>query len=103
MDNNGLLEGHSHVVIEAISALDSEDPPDPLKFTYFKGMNAGAQNGVLSVEVTGGLEVGIYRMSSVSNGFCVIRLISSLLLDQHRNQSSASTRFCRSYVSDIPF
>lgn len=55
-------EGHSHVVIEQIDALHSTEVTDSTQFAFFKGLNAPAENGVLSTEVTGGLPAGVYKV-----------------------------------------
>lgn len=65
VNDQGVLVGHSHVVIQAIASYMSEDPLDPQQFVFFKAMNAAATNGILSVTVTGGIPAGIYRISSV--------------------------------------
>ena len=67
VDSNGNINGHSHVVVEAIPALDSTTPTDPTKFAFFKGLNDKAQGGVLSVEVAGGLPAGTYRLASINS------------------------------------
>ncbi|KAI0656273.1 hypothetical protein C8Q70DRAFT_922071, partial [Cubamyces menziesii] len=62
----GDIQGHSHVVIDPIPSLDSTTPTDPTGFVFFKGLNDVAQNGVLSVEVAGGLPAGTYRLASIN-------------------------------------
>ncbi len=63
----GNIQGHSHVVVDKIPALDSTTPTDPLNdFVFFKGLNDKAVGGVLSVEVPGGLPVGTYRLASIN-------------------------------------
>ncbi|KAI0330154.1 hypothetical protein GY45DRAFT_1278406 [Cubamyces sp. BRFM 1775] len=61
----GDIQGHSHIVIEALTDLKQATPTDPTKFAYFKGLNAAAQGGILTVEV-GGLPAGVYRMASIN-------------------------------------
>lgn len=58
--------GHIHVVIEKLNALDQTDPTDPQKFEFFKGINGAAVNGVLTADVTAGLNEGIYRLQSIT-------------------------------------
>lgn len=65
-NDNGILRGHSHVVIEKLPDYLSDAPLDPTQFTFFKAMNAAAVDGVLSVDVTGGIGPGIYRLSSIT-------------------------------------
>jgi hypothetical protein len=62
----GQIIGHSHVVVEQITALDQITPTDPTKFAFFKGLNAPAQNGVLTADVTNGLPAGTYKLSSIN-------------------------------------
>ncbi|KAG8809555.1 hypothetical protein FRC17_003395 [Serendipita sp. 399] len=64
---DGLLIGHSHIVIEPLpTGYLSEDPTDPAHFTFFKALNPVAQNSVLSVQVTNGLPPGVYRLASIT-------------------------------------
>ncbi|KAI0655242.1 hypothetical protein C8Q70DRAFT_1057609 [Cubamyces menziesii] len=63
----GDIQGHSHVVIDPLPSLDSTTPTDPTAFVFFKGLNDVAQNGVLSVEVGGGLPKGAYRLASINS------------------------------------
>lgn len=65
--SNGMINGHSHVVIEAIDSITSTAPSDPTKFNFFKGLNAQAVNGILTAEVAGGLPAGTYKMSSINS------------------------------------
>ncbi|KAI0655981.1 hypothetical protein C8Q70DRAFT_922447 [Cubamyces menziesii] len=61
----GDIQGHSHIVIEELTDLKQASPTDPTKFAYFKGLNAAAEGGILTVEV-GGLPAGVYRMASIN-------------------------------------
>ncbi|GAA5954647.1 hypothetical protein JCM21900_006091 [Sporobolomyces salmonicolor] len=65
-DSNGLIIGHSHVVIENIDSLGSTTVTNPQQFAFFKGLNDAAVNGVLSTDVAGGLPAGTYKMSSIN-------------------------------------
>ncbi len=67
VDGSGNINGHSHVVVEALPSLDTTTPTDPTKFAFFKGLNDKAQGGVLSVEVAGGLPAGTYRLASINS------------------------------------
>ncbi len=59
--------GHTHFVIEALSSITSTDPTDPSKFTFFKGVDNGADSeGNVSVTVTNGLPAGVYKLSSIN-------------------------------------
>ncbi|KAI0336231.1 hypothetical protein GY45DRAFT_1316348 [Cubamyces sp. BRFM 1775] len=63
----GDIQGHSHVVIDPLTAIDQTTPTDPLNdFVFFKGLNDAAVNGVLSVVVGGGLPAGAYRLASIN-------------------------------------
>ena len=64
LNAQGQIIGHSHVVVETLTALDQTTPTDPKKFAFFKGLNAAAVNGVLTANVTAGLPAGFYRLSS---------------------------------------
>ncbi|KAH8101519.1 hypothetical protein BXZ70DRAFT_99455 [Cristinia sonorae] len=62
----GDIQGHSHVVVELLTALDQSTPTDPTHFAFFKGLNGKAVNGVLTVDVTDGLPAGAYRLASIN-------------------------------------
>ncbi|KAH9817728.1 hypothetical protein DFH28DRAFT_889804 [Melampsora americana] len=62
---NGNVIGHSHFVIEAIDSLTSTTVTNPLQFAFFKGQ--AAVNGVLTVNVPGGLPAGTYRLGSINS------------------------------------
>lgn len=66
VNGQGDVQGHSHVVVEALTSLDQTTVTDPSKFAFFKGLNDPAKNGVLSVEVAGGLPAGAYRVASIN-------------------------------------
>ncbi|KAI0628207.1 hypothetical protein C8Q77DRAFT_479082 [Trametes polyzona] len=66
LNAQGLIQGHSHVVIEKLDSLDQTTPTDPTKFAFFKGLNDKAANGVLTVTVPGGLPAGAYRIASIN-------------------------------------
>lgn len=46
-------------------SLDATGPLDPKVFSFFKGLNTVATNGVLTTTVTNGLPAGFYRISSI--------------------------------------
>ena len=66
LNAQGQIIGHSHVVVEQLSAIDQTTPTDPTKFAFFKGLNSPAANGVLSADVTAGLPAGVYKLSSIN-------------------------------------
>ena len=67
LDSSGNIIGHSHVVIQNINGLTDTTVPDATDFAFFKGLNDAAVNGILSVNVTGGLGVGTYRMATINS------------------------------------
>jgi hypothetical protein len=66
LNAQGQIIGHSHVVVETLTALDQTTPTDPKKFAFFAALNAAAVNGVLTANVTTGLPAGFYRLSSIN-------------------------------------
>ncbi|KAG1777394.1 hypothetical protein EV702DRAFT_970029 [Suillus placidus] len=63
---SGQIQGHAHIVIEALQSLTQTTPTDPNKFAYFLGMNSKADaKGQLYANVTGGLPEGTYKMSTI--------------------------------------
>jgi hypothetical protein len=66
VDGSGNVIGHSHVVVEQISSLTDTTPTNPNTFAFFKGLNAAAVGGVLTADVTGGLQPGVYRLASIN-------------------------------------
>jgi len=67
VDGSGDIIGHSHVVVEKLASLDQTDPTDPSKFAFFKGLNAAANDGILTADVTKGLAPGAYRLASINS------------------------------------
>ena len=67
LNKNGQIIGHTHFVVQAIDSFKSTKVADATKFAFFKGVN-GAQdaNGVVSVDVAGGLPEGQYRLASIN-------------------------------------
>lgn len=66
---NGQIIGHTHVTVQDLgNSLQPSQPPDPVNFAFFKGINdAGNGNGLLSATVTGGLPAGNYRVCSMTS------------------------------------
>jgi transcription initiation factor TFIID subunit 15 len=80
----GKIIGHTHVTVQDLKGdINTKTPPDPVTFTFFKGINdAGDGNGGLSAPVPGGLPAGTYRvctMVAASNHQPVIMPVSSEL------------------------
>jgi len=73
LDNDGVIQGHSHITIQK---LNGNNVPDARVFAFFKGLNDKAVNGVLSVTVEKGLpQRGLYRictMNSSNSHQCVV-------------------------------
>lgn len=63
----GIIQGHSHVVIQKLESLDQTTPLDPERFEFFKGLNAPAAGGALTAEVANGLAPGVYKLSSINS------------------------------------
>ncbi|KAJ3570689.1 hypothetical protein NP233_g4248 [Leucocoprinus birnbaumii] len=66
LNAQGQIQGHSHVVIELLSAIDQTTTTDPKKFAFFKGLNDAAVGGKLTADVTAGLPAGAYKLSSIN-------------------------------------
>jgi hypothetical protein len=67
LNSQGKIRGHSHVVVESLDSLTQTFPTDPQVFAFFKGLNAKAQNGILTAVVDKGLPKGSYRLSSINS------------------------------------
>ncbi|KAJ3563757.1 hypothetical protein NP233_g8735 [Leucocoprinus birnbaumii] len=67
LNANGQIQGHSHVVVEQLTAIDQTTPTNPKVFAFFKGLNAAAANGQLTADVTSGLPAGVYKLSSINS------------------------------------
>lgn len=67
LSQNGQIIGHCHVTIQDLgNSLNPTTPPDPTKFSFFKGIDdAGNGQGLLQAEVTGGLVAGFYRVCTL--------------------------------------
>lgn len=67
LNAQGIIIGHSHVVVEKLDSLTQTTPTDPNVFAFFKGVNGKADaQGVLNVDVDKGLPAGTYRLSSIN-------------------------------------
>jgi hypothetical protein len=63
----GDVVGHTHIVIEALEALDQTTPTDPTRFAFFKGVDTpAAADGTVTIQVAAGLPAGVYRMSTIN-------------------------------------
>lgn len=66
LNAQGIIRGHSHVVVEKIDSFQDTTPKDPNVFAFFLGLNGAAQGGVLTADVTKGLPAGVYKLSSIN-------------------------------------
>ncbi|KAG1746818.1 hypothetical protein EDB19DRAFT_1631435 [Suillus lakei] len=67
LNGQGQIQGHSHVVIEQLTSLTQTTPTDPNKFSFFKGLDDPANNGILTADVTNGLPEGTYKISTINS------------------------------------
>ncbi|KAI1784686.1 hypothetical protein LXA43DRAFT_901204 [Ganoderma leucocontextum] len=67
VDAQGNIKGHSHVVIQKLTALDQKTPVSPTDFVFFKGLNTKAVGGILTTTVPGGLPQGVYRIATINS------------------------------------
>ncbi|KAJ7163334.1 hypothetical protein C8R46DRAFT_1079101 [Mycena filopes] len=67
LNDKGIIIGHTHIVIESLTAIDQDTPTNPVAFVFFKGVNDAATNGLLTVPVTAGLPKGFYRMCCINS------------------------------------
>lgn len=65
LDDEGLVQGHCHVVVQRLDSLRSTVPPDPAQFVFFKGINDIGDKGLLRAQVTAGLPSGFYRVCTM--------------------------------------
>jgi hypothetical protein len=66
LNSQGIIEGHTHFVIEAMTSMTQTTVTNPLVFQFFKGVDTAAVNGVISQPVTAGLPAGTYRLGSIN-------------------------------------
>jgi len=67
LNANGIILGHSHIVVEKLTSKAQTEPTNPTVFQFFKGLNDQAVNGVLTTAVTGGLPPGSYRACTINS------------------------------------
>ncbi|EIN08287.1 hypothetical protein PUNSTDRAFT_126386 [Punctularia strigosozonata HHB-11173 SS5] len=68
VNSQGIIIGHSHIVIEHLDKIDQTAPTDPASFAYFKGLNAPADaNGIISQVIDKGLPGGVYKISTINS------------------------------------
>jgi len=66
LNDQGQIIGHCHVVVSPLNSLTSTDLGTPLGFTFFKGIDDPAVNGISTADVTGGVPAGAYRLCSIN-------------------------------------
>ncbi|KAM3498245.1 hypothetical protein MY10362_008425 [Beauveria mimosiformis] len=69
-NGEGLIIGHTHVTVQDTGRdLNPQQPLDPEKFAFFKGINdAGNGRGLVNTTLAGGLPPGNYRMCTMVSG-----------------------------------
>ncbi|CAB4486041.1 hypothetical protein RhiirA1_411754 [Rhizophagus irregularis] len=68
LDNDGFIQGHSHVTVQKID--NPDEPLNPEIFAFFKGLNDPADgNGELTALVEKGLPAGDYRLCTMVSSF----------------------------------
>lgn len=68
LDEQGFIQGHSHVVIQEIN--NEDEPLDPSVFAFFKGLDDPSnEQGELNALVDNGLPVGKYRICTMVSSF----------------------------------
>ncbi|KAF5331477.1 hypothetical protein D9758_015496 [Tetrapyrgos nigripes] len=67
LDKDGLILGHSAIVIEELDSLTQTTTTKPARFAFFRGLVIPSQAGVVSAHIDGGLPVGSYRVSSITS------------------------------------
>ncbi|KAF5377156.1 hypothetical protein D9615_006379 [Tricholomella constricta] len=68
LNAQGIIRGHSHVVIELLTSMEQTTPLDPNVFAFFKGLNGKANGaGILTADVDKGLPAGVYKLSSINS------------------------------------
>jgi len=69
LDDNGVIQGHSHVTIQTIN--NDDEPLDPTVFAFFDGLNGKADptTGELTVSVDKGLPAGKYRICTMASSY----------------------------------
>lgn len=67
LNGQGILIGHTHVVIQPMGDFGDGAILDPATFTFFKGINTGQDGqGVVTAAVAGGVPPGNYRLASIN-------------------------------------
>ncbi|KAJ7120603.1 hypothetical protein C8R43DRAFT_933702 [Mycena crocata] len=67
LDADGVILGHTHIVIEALQGLDQVTPNNPRNFAFFKSIGDPALGGMLSAEVLNGIPAGDYRICTINS------------------------------------
>jgi hypothetical protein len=68
LDDKGIIQGHSHVVIQEVK--NEDEPLDPKVFSFFKGLDDPSnEQGELNTLVDNGLPAGKYRICTLVSSF----------------------------------
>jgi hypothetical protein len=68
LDNEGFIQGHSHIVIQEVK--NEDEPLDPKVFAFFKGLDDPInEQGELNTMVDNGLPVGKYSVCTLVSSF----------------------------------
>lgn len=67
LNAQGVIKGHSHVVIELLTSMTQTTPTDPNVFAFFKGLNGKDNSGILTADADKGLPAGVYKLSSINS------------------------------------
>ncbi|KAH9982101.1 hypothetical protein BGW80DRAFT_1218639 [Lactifluus volemus] len=69
VNKDGDIIGHTHFVVQQLDSFTSTTVLDPTVFAFFKGLSTAAdENGIVAVNLTGGLPEGTYKVSSINVG-----------------------------------
>jgi hypothetical protein len=67
LNAQGLIVGHTHVVVEALDSVNQTSVTNPQEFAFFKGVNTAAVGGAVTADVTNGVPAGAYRLCSINS------------------------------------
>ncbi|KAG6549297.1 hypothetical protein Mapa_009283 [Marchantia paleacea] len=73
LNNDGVIKGHSHIVIQKLRSKDS--PPDATDFEFFKGLNQADGGDGKLFQTVDGLSPGKYRLCTMASSFAHSSLI----------------------------
>ena len=101
VNDDGDIIGHTHFVVQQLDSFTSTAALDPNVFAFFKGINTAAdENGIVAVNLTGGLPEGIYKVSSVNAGANHMPVLVNV--EQHGTLDDQVYVSCRPLTSVFP-